>query len=384
MNWDLISAICFYSLAGILLYLNRKKIEVIGGLIFAFKTKKAIEWMQVLAKYKSFWKVFSIISIPISIYFMISISYRLLVHLGGVFAGEARPGVTLLIPGVAIPGAPFFVPFWPGIISIIVLAFVHEFSHGIIAACEGIRIKSCGFGFLLFFPIAFVELDDEDVERKSVLTRLRVASVGSFSNFLVAFGISLLLASLVMPTFETLIEFKGINITRIEEGFPAERAGITPGTIIYELNGIRVETLDEFAELMLSFKPGQEINLETSKGNFSLVLAANPKNESRAYIGVEHYLDQLWDFKREARQRYGIGLDLLLNLWRILFWVYMLNFLVGVMNLFPLWITDGGKIVQWYFEYFIKSKDLLIKIASLIFSLCLTILILNLIGPYIF
>jgi len=41
---------------------------------------------------------------------------------------------------------------------------------------------------------------------------------------------------------------------------------------------------------------------------------------------------------------------------KCIFWIWFLNIAVGIMNLLPLWITDGGQIARILFQKFIKGN----------------------------
>ena len=75
----------------------------------------------------------------------------------------ASSGVGLVLPFKA--KGVFYVPFFYWIISIFVIAVVHEFSHGLIARANNIKVKSSGFAFLALLvpiiPAAFVEPDEK-------------------------------------------------------------------------------------------------------------------------------------------------------------------------------------------------------------------------------
>ncbi|MBI5228942.1 hypothetical protein HY991_02440, partial [Candidatus Micrarchaeota archaeon] len=71
-------------------------------------------------------------------------------------AGPApAAGAMPVIPGITIP-------FWEGIIAIIIVASVHELAHGVMCNIVKLRIKSSGALLFGFLPIgAFVEPDEE-------------------------------------------------------------------------------------------------------------------------------------------------------------------------------------------------------------------------------
>jgi membrane-associated protease RseP (regulator of RpoE activity) len=59
-----------------------------------------------------------------------------------------------------------------------------------------------------------------------------------------------------------------------------------------------------------------------------------------------------------------------------------LNFALGVFNLYPLWITDGGKIVIDLLSTIFKTKKSLVIAINLIFYSALSLLLFNMVGPY--
>ena len=75
------------------------------------------------------------------------------------------PQVQIVLPGVDLPGQAIYVPIVYGIIGLCTVLVVHEFGHGIIARVEGVRIKSIGLALFAVIPGAFVEPDEEDVEK---------------------------------------------------------------------------------------------------------------------------------------------------------------------------------------------------------------------------
>ena len=71
------------------------------------------------------------------------------------------------------------------VLAILIVATVHEFSHGIFARRWGVRIKSTGFAFLKYFPAilgAFVEQDDKDMNEKTKFQQMSILSAGTFAN----------------------------------------------------------------------------------------------------------------------------------------------------------------------------------------------------------
>ena len=79
---------------------------------------------------------------------------------------------------------PFYFTYW--IVIIAIIAITHEFAHGIFARHAGVKVKATGFGFLGPFLAAFVEPDEEHMEKKSIFSQMAILSAGTFANVLTA------------------------------------------------------------------------------------------------------------------------------------------------------------------------------------------------------
>ena len=381
MNWDLISAVVFYSIVAILIFKYRHKIQIMQKIFIVYKTKKGLNFMRKLAKYRTFWKVFSTIAIPISVLGMIIVGQSLFVNLIKIFQGVGGQGVGLLIPGVRIPGSSFYVPFWPGIIAIAVLAVVHEFSHGIVAAMEGIKLKSTGFGLLAILPLAFVELDEKQMAKKSRLARLRVAAAGPFANLVTWLVLTGVIMLLFAPALNHIVVYDGLNITSVEDNSPAQLAGIHAGIILTSINNHSVRTIDDFLTAVKEIKPGDNVTVVASNETYVISTIANPGDESKPYMGV--LLVQSSHISNSVKEKYGISLDAFLWIFEVVKWVALINLFVGLINCIPVWAIDGGRILYDLFGYVIKDEKVLAIILHIFSSFYVSLIILNFIGPAI-
>ena len=71
-----------------------------------------------------------------------------------------------------------------------------------------------------------------------------------------------------------LKETYGVEITRVEEGSPAEKAGLKPNDVVLEYNGQRVEGMAQFGRLVHETPAGREVKLEISRGGVTQTIAA--------------------------------------------------------------------------------------------------------------
>jgi serine protease Do len=71
-----------------------------------------------------------------------------------------------------------------------------------------------------------------------------------------------------------LREDYGVEITRVEEGSPAEKAGVKPGDVVQEYNGQRVEGMEQFGRMVRETPPGREVKLTISRDGAPQTLTA--------------------------------------------------------------------------------------------------------------
>lgn len=377
---ELLSAVIFYIILAIVIIKYRKRFTVMQKIFFVYKSKKPLALMKKLAEHRVFFKIFSTIAIPAAVFAMIFIGQVLLENLLKIAAGVGGVGVSLAIPGVRIPGSPIFIPFWYGIISIGILAVVHEFSHGIVAAMEGVRLKSAGFGFLLILPLAFVELDEKQMMKKPRIARLRIASAGAFANVALWFVLSLLLIFILYPAKVAMLE-SGVKIANVEDGLPAQLAGLTAGDLVIAINNYTIKNIIDFASAMSGILTNETIVVQTTNNVFFVTTTANPNNGSIGYLGVG--LSESTEPNSEAKANFGSLSYAPLWIISLVQWVALLNLAVGVMNFLPIWAIDGSRIAYDLFGYVIKNEKVLFVLLNLIFAFYTALLIFNLIGPFL-
>jgi serine protease Do len=75
----------------------------------------------------------------------------------------------------------------------------------------------------------------------------------------------------------------GVEITRVEENSPAEKAGLKAGDVVLEYNGERVEGMEQFGRLVRETPPGREVKLTISRDGKTQKLAATLENRRSRY-----------------------------------------------------------------------------------------------------
>ncbi|MBI4447876.1 site-2 protease family protein [Candidatus Woesearchaeota archaeon] len=374
MNYDLLSIIAFYLIVFVFYLRNKKKFIIQGKFLALYKTKIGLKLMDKIAKkmprtvkYLGYFGVICGYAGMIFIFvFLIKETLKFLL------VPSAPPPLAPVLPGISIPGAPKL-SFWHWIISIFVVAVVHEFSHGVVATFHKIKIKSSGFAFMGPILLAFVEPDEKMMKKEKVKKQLAVFSAGPFSNLLLGALMLLTLNYVIAPVILTTVEpVDGVLIKEVMDDYPAQKAGLTAPFIIREVNGVDVVNLTNFFLMLDETKPGDEIELVTDKGDYNIVAVPNPENKTRPFIGVGGISDH------KVKENLETALKALLWINLLFLWLFIINLGVGLFNLLPLGMVDGGRIFYItalaIFKEEKKAKYAW-KVAS---AICLALIVINL------
>jgi len=189
-----------------------------------------------------------------------------------------------------------------------VLLFIHEFGHFIFAKLFKINVEEFGFGFpprllkigqfreteitLNWIPFgAFVRLSGEnDPEVKggfgdsSILARFMTLIGGPLFNLVL--GV-VLFAIIFMQV--GIPDLKSVEVYGVNEGSPAEIAGISTGELIVEVNGVAITSTEQLSE-QVELNRGKPITIKLlpPEGEEHIV-TATPRVEpppGEGYLGV--------------------------------------------------------------------------------------------------
>ncbi|WP_432645028.1 site-2 protease family protein [Methanobrevibacter sp.] len=289
----------------------------------------------------TFWKWYMNAGIVVAFGAMIFITGTLISSLPSVFNA---PAVSIIIPGVEVPGSAFYVPFVYGLIALATVLIVHEFSHGIQSVCEKIPIKSIGLLLFIFLPGAFVEPDEKSLKSSKKASKLRVYAAGSIANITLAI-IAIILVSLISMGIPHYFEEDGIAIDRIVSDSPSEGV-LKEGMILQAIDSYKINDTESYVDIVQSFKPGDNVTVQTDQGSYSVVLDKNPNNESLGFFGIQattHY--------ELLNDSLGFLPWVLFNLLELFSWVFILNIGIGLFNLLPLKPLDGGHMLETLLTY---------------------------------
>lgn len=343
INWDLLSLAIFYVFILLIYYKYKHKFEVQGKVFIMYKSKLGLGLMDRIAKrWPRLLNLFAYLSVftgflgmGFILYFLIKETFKF------VSVPGTSPPLSPVLPGIDIPGAPAL-SFWHWIIALFVVAVVHEFSHGVYARLYDIKVKSSGFAFLGPILAAFVEPDEKVMSQKPKFQQLAILSAGPFSNLVWGLIFMVLLFFAINPLVNYSFEPQGIIVNEFVEGYPMSKSGITLPFVVKGINGIATDTAEDFAKVASNLKPKETVTVFTDKGEYSIVLASNPDEPEKGFMGVTGF-KQKFDVRKNISSLGKLPFALLwINL--LFVWLFIINIGVGLFNLLPLGPIDGGKM----------------------------------------
>lgn len=387
--------ILFYLLIAIFVAIKWKKIDSQAKILLLYKTKFGINFIQkVVKKYREWVILVGYTGVGIGYIGIIFISGVLLKNLYDIlFVAESTAGVSVVLPGVNVPGIGVL-PFWYWLIALFFIALIHEFGHGVVAMAHKIKLDSTGIAFIGPIIGAFVEPNNKQMNKQSDIVKYSVMAAGPFFNFLLAIAAILLLKFAFFPLQEMMVEEDGFTFSEyVNESYPAAIAGLPTDTVITGIDGTETANFYEFAEVLTCKAPGDTITINSfdEEGNmkdYVLTLTANPDDENKGFMGINTIQNNV---KVKEPYTHGIGevayytLDWFNGMsnggkgfW---FWMYLLSLGIGLFNLLPLAITDGGQMLQLILERTHGKKKGNKRFAQ-VSMLFLIILLLNLVLPF--
>jgi membrane-associated protease RseP (regulator of RpoE activity) len=414
--YDLHFLILFSALITFFLYRKRKNLKR-EGIAYLYRTRVGIKVINYIGdNYRKTLKVLGYFSIVVGYLLMVSMIYLLVKSIGLFLQPEfvkavKIPPIAPLIPYLPeifkvdfLP--PFYFTYW--IIALGIVAVVHEFSHGIFAKLNNIKIKSTGFLFLGPFFGAFVEPDEKKMKKLKKVNQIAILSAGTFSNVLLVILFSLILWVFFALSFTaggvifSMYSFdsvnvseisgigsatflaNGLNLTKINvadknyyidskqidnlnksefiyayEDSPALNAGLSG--IIIEIGGKKIRNSVDFRSELLKSKPGDSIVIitlqNTTRRDYTIVLGQNPANKSMPYLGIALPSESpqksilgrvrgVLTFFRDPSTYYAprFSTDLIDFIYDLLWWIILINFSVALVNMLPVGIFDGGRV----------------------------------------
>ncbi len=315
--------------------------------LLMWKTDRLHGFIDRLAKKAPrFWKWYMNIGIVISAVFMILMAVSLVLSLRTLMS---TPSVSLVIPGVEVPGSPIYIPLLSGLIALATVLIVHEFSHGILSRVEGISLNSIGLLLFAVLPGAFVEPNEEELNELERPAKMRIFVAGSMANLTlaaIAVIIMMTISSFVMPV---VFHEDGVAITQLTEDGNAINY-LSEGMVIKEINNHSINDSASYQEAVSTLRPNETVDILTDQGEYSFQLKTNPNNASLGFMGIHAQVHNVISDDYD-NQFYTPLLWALMPLNELLFWIFFLNFAVGTFNLLPMKPLDGGHLFENILSY---------------------------------
>jgi len=372
VNFDLVIFCIFILLITVFLIFKRKKVEI-QKIIFPvlyviiYRTSFGLKFIEkISSRYRELVKTLGYCFIGFGFVGMIWVSLSILLSMISFFIAPktTEVGMVLVLPGTNIPGIGYL-SFFYFIISISFLALVHEFGHGILIRAHNLVLKSSGFAFFSIFlpiiPAAFVEPDEKKMSKKESHIQYSILSAGPITNVLFSIFFLLILMFVMAPIEEKITEPTGFSFD-VMPNYPAAIAGLVNGTVLDSFNGAKVNDSQNFLEqLRYCSKPNEKVTVGNPNNTYEMTTTSNPDNSEKAFIGVSNIKNEA-KVKKEY-ERFGGIFFWLKGLFK---WLYLLNLLIGLVNLLPIYITDGAKMLFVALQDIIKDKKRALKIWSVI------------------
>lgn len=242
-------------------------------------------------------------------YSLVIIGKLIALILGTGTLTAASAGATLIIPGITLP-------FFEGIIALIVILVVHEGAHAVLSVIGGVPLKSSGLALFGIIPIgAFIEPDEEILRKKEIKKQTRVLIAGPTANLITA-----------IIFFVLFIGFTSIASDYREYGISVTSGLNQSGVIIYTLNGIN-------ATSNITLEANSTVFLSTNKGEMQLETNEDGKVPIRGFYTNTVFTAKFKDWWMNS-------------IYLILGFTFALNFVLGVVNLLPIPMFDGYRIIE--------------------------------------
>ncbi len=238
---------------------------------------------------------------------------------------NAPAGAQLLIVGVTVP--------WEWVFGLVIAATIHEFAHGVLCKVEKLRVLGSGTILWGFLPLgAFVEPDEERFKHIPLRKKRRILAAGPSANllaFIVFTIISIGFAAVAGPVYSEMSAVKVISVNAT--AYPGS-SQLAAGDIITSVDGERVVGITGLSSAISDKKQGDALTLSTQNGDKTVTIGDQNK------LGIS--------VLPAATAGNEVIFGILGFIMTVLASTAYINVAIGAINLVPLFITDGARIVS--------------------------------------
>jgi membrane-associated protease RseP (regulator of RpoE activity) len=338
---------------------------------------------------------------------------------------QAREGVrgAGFAANLLIPGFNPYLPVTYGLAALVITIIIHEAGHGIVARVYNIRVDSTGIVLFLGIPIgAFVNIEREELNRATLKQKSSVLTAGPLNNMILAgaclVALYFLVSTLVPVPIDTEDPKFGVMVVSINGGSLAESIGIESESVIQYVAGQQITSVEALSDSLrtnlgntidISWinKAGDTIThqvtlpaaVEPARGILGVTitpLSAEPQQVLDTYKnqfshnplaillpptfqeGIVPFSDLM--APKYTSSVFGNNFAPIANM---LFWLWFVNFNVGIFNALPIGPLDGGQLYSSLIENKSKSKAMA-RNANMLLTLVMTAIVFAvLMLPYI-
>jgi Zn-dependent protease len=339
--------------------------------------------------------------------------------------GAARAGVRDVGPqsNLLIPGLNPYLPWTYGWLALVITIIVHEAGHGIVARVYNIKVESTGIVLILGIPIgAFVNIEREELAKTPLKIKSAILTAGPLNNMILA-AVSLVILYIIVSTltpFPIMGEPQyGVRVMGIGDNSIASSIGLSKGSIIESIDNQKIRAVEDLSKLLRS-NLGTDVSIswkDTDSNRITRIVSLPKSVEAnRGILGVT--ITSVGSDPALVLTRYktafgsnpialllpptmaqgsvpysdlmapkydssilGPSFPILSNL---LFWLWFINFNVGIFNALPIGPLDGGQLYNSLIETKLSSRTKKVKNASLLLTIIMTsIVVMSLVLPWV-
>ena len=404
---------------------NRVRVEVKFLVLILIHTPFGLEFFDMVARTRAakFYARFNTYLMPaITVLAIFLVVGSLMVMFANSQAREGVRGAGFAA-NLLIPGFNPYLPVTYGLAALVITIIIHEAGHGIVARVYNIRVDSTGIVLFLGIPIgAFVNIEREELNRATLKQKSSVLTAGPLNNMILAgaclVALYFLVSTLVPVPIDTEDPKFGVMVVSINGGSLAESIGIESESVIQYVAGQQITSVEALSESLrtnlgniidISWinKAGDTIThqvtlpaaVEPGKGILGVTitpLSAEPQQVLDTYKnqfshnplaillpptfqeGIVPFSDLM--APKYTSSVFGNNFAPIANM---LFWLWFVNFNVGIFNALPIGPLDGGQLYSSLIENKSKSKAMA-RNANMLLTLVMTAIVFAvLMLPYI-
>lgn len=334
------------------------------------------------------------------------------------FARGIGPQGNLLIPGINP-----ILPISYTLIALIISVFIHEAGHGVVARVYNLKVESTGIATVLGIPVgAFVNISQEELHKSTLKQRSAVLTAGVLNNMILSI-VSLILLYALISNLSPIPNLPGpsygLSVTAVGDDSLAKQIGISTGSTIQQIGEKKIHTSEELNTLLHS-NIGGRVNIIwlDNNGNNRTRIVNIPSNvdPSKPILGVsisslaadpgqalEIYKHQfvsgpipmlppptmaqgITPFSDLMAPKYtssifGNSFPIIANM---LYWLWFINFNLGIFNALPIGPLDGGQLYGSLIESRSWGRKTHLKnLSNLISIIMISVVVMSIAIPFL-